>query len=264
MIAALLLAAATAPGCDAVQVPREVAESAFIVMGEMHGTAESPVFTGRVLCTLAQEKPVTLALELTADLQGDLDDYMVSDGGVDARAALVRRGFWKPRLDQYDGRSSTALLDLIERARVLARSGKSVRVVAIDMGSEVLKGPALAEKFKQRDAIMARQAQDALPKGGSVIVHVGNMHAVRHPEEMPRKMPYVALATQLPADRTIALRLEYRGGEYWGCGPTCAKRPMFAAYDDAALDGRIVMRKAGGYDGIAYVGPVSVAMPPEL
>jgi uncharacterized iron-regulated protein len=88
MIAAIVMAlAGTVSGCgEPLALPSAVAAADFIVVGELHGTNESPTFTGRIVCALSEDKPVALALEFNADLQDAFDDYVSSDGGVEARA----------------------------------------------------------------------------------------------------------------------------------------------------------------------------------
>lgn len=43
----------------------------------------------------------------------------------------------------------------------------------------------------------------------------------------------------------------------------CGENATPPAYEDASLDGTIAMRRERGYDGVAYIGPMTVAMPPE-
>lgn len=265
MIAALVLALATG-GCDApmTDIPREVAAASYVVIGEVHGTTEAPAFTGRLACALASRgESVTVALELTSSLQDAIDAYMVSDGTGPARADLVKLGFTPPRQGQWDGRSSAAMLALIESARQQARAGRKVRVVAIDVPTIGIKSDEVAKAWRERDIVMARNAIAALPQGGKVVVHVGGLHAVRHLSETPRPPPYSPLAWLLPTKETIALHADPRGGNFWGCIPECGVNPLRAYYDDATLDGRIVMRRGRGYDGIAHLGPVTVSSLPD-
>lgn len=268
MIEALLLSVASAvPGCEGapLAVPAEVARASFIVVGETHGTNEAPAFTGRLVCALAARgEPVTLALELTSSLQDAIDAYMASDGSAPARVELVKHGFMHPQLERWDGRGSAAWLALVESARVQARAGRRVRVVAMDVPTKGIKSEDFSRLWRERDVVMARNVMKSLPSRGKVVAHAGGLHAARHLAEMPRPAPYSPLAWLLPQSDTVALIAHSRGGKYWGCVPKCGENTTMAAYDDASLDGTIAMRRGHGYDGIAHIGPATVAMPPRL
>jgi hypothetical protein len=108
--------AAPAPTCAAIDgVDALLKPGATVLLGEMHGTAESPRFVGDLACHAAQRGPVTIALEIPQDEQPRIDRYLASAGTDADRAALLDSEFWT-RPDQ-DGRSSQAMLALIERAR---------------------------------------------------------------------------------------------------------------------------------------------------
>lgn len=91
-----------------------------LLLGEFHGTAEIPGFVGDLCCrALVAKLHVVLALE-----RGDgpaVLRYLESDGGPAARAALLGTPEWS--VEAADGRSSRAMLALLERVRDLRRAG---------------------------------------------------------------------------------------------------------------------------------------------
>src|SRR5690242_6766716 len=61
----------------------------FIIVGEMHGTNETPALVGDLACELSASKPVTVAVEFNVAATPVLDSYLQSDGREKARAALL-------------------------------------------------------------------------------------------------------------------------------------------------------------------------------
>jgi hypothetical protein len=122
---------------------------ATIVFGENHGTAEAPRFVGDVACHAAKRAPVTLALEIPRDEKARIDLYLSSAGTSADRDALLDGPFWH-REDQ-DGRSSEAMLALIERARV-----DRLAIVAFDIADGV--APTTRDRDMAEQLAAARKA----------------------------------------------------------------------------------------------------------
>jgi hypothetical protein len=87
-----------------------------------------------------------LGLEIPFDEQTSIDRFLDSSGGAAAEARLTEGAFWRP--ERQDGRSSIAMLNLIEQVRALRASGYKVRIIAYDSKSGT---PA-----QERDRVMAR------------------------------------------------------------------------------------------------------------
>lgn len=73
-----------------------------MVFGEVHGTVQTPALIGDVACQISQARPVVLVLELPVQIQNDVNDWMGSDGGLSARAALTVSRFWTQRSRMAD------------------------------------------------------------------------------------------------------------------------------------------------------------------
>ncbi|MFI3487676.1 hypothetical protein, partial [Klebsiella pneumoniae] len=120
---ALLLAlgvALTAHADDtAAQIRQHAGEHRLLVLGEFHGTRETPLLVRQLVDDYSRNGPVLLALELPRAENPVLRDYLESDGGARARRHLHGRAFWTVRDDQHDGRRSRDMLAMIEGLRVL-------------------------------------------------------------------------------------------------------------------------------------------------
>ncbi|NOK05902.1 hypothetical protein HNV27_30770 [Myxococcus xanthus] len=165
-------ATSTAPACDA---PVAGASSLFsaggvLLVADPLGTQEVPSAALRMLCEAsAQELPVTLALSIPVSEQPLLERYLASDGDSAAVQELLSgSAFW--RRAYQDGRSSRAMLWLVEQARRLRVSGKDVGVAAID--SDNANG-------NEREAQMAQHllnAQSKRPQAWTLVL-TGSVHA---------------------------------------------------------------------------------------
>ncbi|MFP2956373.1 hypothetical protein ACLEPN_00710 [Myxococcus sp. 1LA] len=162
----------TAPACGA---PVEGASSLFsaggvLLVADPLGTQEVPSTALRMVCeAAAQELPVTLALSIPASEQPLLEHYLSSDGASAAVETLLSESaFW--RRTYQDGRSSHAMLWLVEHARRLRASGKDVAVAAID--SDRAQG-------NEREAQMVQHllnAQAKRPQAWTLVL-TGSVHA---------------------------------------------------------------------------------------
>ena len=121
---------------------------AVLLLGEIHGTAQSPAFAGDAACRAARSGlPVVVALEQPVAGQQRVDTFLASDGGEHARRALLAGPFWQS--GYQDGRASQAMLELIERVGRLRRSGSPARVVLFDTGA-AQGGPARDRGMAER------------------------------------------------------------------------------------------------------------------
>ncbi|MDE0000512.1 MAG: hypothetical protein OXQ89_22440, partial [Rhodospirillaceae bacterium] len=102
-----------------------------VFFGELHGNKETPeAFLAGVCQHLErQEGDVRVALELHTDIQSSLDTFMESDGGSEAVEEFLRHPHWRRGLNLPDGRSSVAMLNLVEALRKLRASNS--RLVSV-------------------------------------------------------------------------------------------------------------------------------------
>ena len=140
-----------------------------ILLGEWHGTVQTPALVAQLVGRVARAHrvPVVLALEIAEDQQASLDVWMASDGGIDARQRLLANRHWQE--PNHDGRDSRAMLDMLAAVRTLREQGWDVRVHAFDH-----------PQAEDRDAAMAGDIRALLAghPDTRVIVLTGNMHAM--------------------------------------------------------------------------------------
>src|ERR1017187_3600784 len=101
----------------------------FVLAGEMHGTSESPAMFRDLVCDATSSKqPVVAGIEGSAREQKEIDAFMAPGNHGAAISALLAARGW----NVFDGRSSGAMLMLLEALRVLKLKGQIAEVVAFD------------------------------------------------------------------------------------------------------------------------------------
>ncbi|MGC1548920.1 MAG: hypothetical protein WA777_10360 [Rhodanobacter sp.] len=170
-------AAADAPLATKLQaIVCTCAKRRLLIVGENHGTNETPDLVASLAKDAVAGRPVRLGLEMPADEQPALQTYIRSSGNATDRAKLLQGSFWASR----DGRSSVAWLRLIESVRVLRTAGDDVDLFAMepdypDQATIEKQGGGLAFK----EAGMAKSIRSALDNGTPnqlVIALMGNFH----------------------------------------------------------------------------------------
>lgn len=231
--------ATPAPDETAMQIMRHAGDHRLVVLGEYHGTAETPRLVADLMERYSRNTAaVRLGLELPMSENVALARYLRSDGGADARETLRTSPFWAVKDDQHDGRRSRDMLALIEAVRVLRAQGRDVGVAGYDNET------GASTSSDQRDAAMAahlRQQFNALPADARLLVLTGNVHAMRTrsadaPPEMQKTM--AAYLLDLPL---YSVRLEALRGHFWACFQPCRavpliERPPRAAKEDTDVD----------------------------
>lgn len=153
------------------------ADRPLLIVGELHGSKETPALVAQLVRQAAKSRPVRLGLEMPGEMDAALHAYLRSAGNAKGRAALLRQPFWSSR----DGRSSTAMFGLIEAARALRVNGDDVDAFATepiypDEATVAKAGGYLAVK----ETGMATAIRRVLGKGVPhqlVIALMGNYHA---------------------------------------------------------------------------------------
>ena len=236
-------------------VDQLLAPGVVVLVGEVHGTAQSPSFVSALACNaMGAGFPVTVALEIPVDEAPRVDAFLASGGSEADRASLVAGPFWAPGV--ADGRSSVAMVDLLDDVRVAGAAGMSIDLTLLD--------PAGGD----RDAAMAASvaAAAAANPDGIVIALTGNAHTRVQPDPAgdPAVVPMGQQVTGLlGADRVIALDVTFSSGSAWTCTDVCGETaldgsgpadPGFALslhLDDAS----------SGFHGEYSVGPITASPP---
>ena len=231
-----------------------------LLLGEIHGTSESPAFVGDAACHVADRGlPLVVALELPVTGQGGLDSFLGSDGGTEARRAFLAGPFWAK--SYQDGRSSQAMLELIERVGRLRRSGAEVRVALFDTGASA-GGQA-------RDRGMARrllELTEADPEAVTLVL-TGNIHSRTGPGRPGnadfQPMGYLLARDSAPG-RVVALDQAHGGGTAWVCTPRCGVTRLGGRRGERPWEIEIGDAPPSGHDGWYRVGGITASPPARL
>ncbi len=207
----------------AAQIRQHAGDHRLLVLGEFHGTRETPLLVRQLVDDYSRTGPVVLALELPRGETPTLRDYLASDGGEQARRQLRGRAFWSVRDDQHDGRRSRDMLAMIESLCVLKSQGRVIEVVGYDVNAS--KGGNQARD--DRMAAELRRLYRRLPADARMLVLTGNVHAMlQRPQGMPPEMQLHPMASQLRDLEIYSVRLGAQRGQAWGCAGRCVARSL--------------------------------------
>ncbi|MBS0473356.1 MAG: hypothetical protein JSR60_19965 [Proteobacteria bacterium] len=223
----------------------------FIMVGETHGSVETPAIFGDLVCAaaVAVRRPVIVAIEHPAREQRALDAFMRSSGDIRDQNALRAHYPWTNGF--ADGRTSESYFALIEYLRVLRAKHRIARVVAID-----------PEGVQDRDAGMARNllAASRAIRSSLTLVLAGNFHTAKVPP-FPNVAP--GAASMLPRDATVSLVVAMGNGTIWNCQPNCGLHRTMAMGHFAR---GVIMGTAwlSGHDGTLATGTATTPSPPAV
>jgi erythromycin esterase-like protein len=180
-----------------------------LLVGEIHGTVEVPMLVADLADALAADEQLVVGLELPRDEQKRIDAFLDSAGTSDDQVALLAGKFWTR--DYQDGRSSAAMLELLERLRQL-RLRTKVEVLALDqVGAAVADGDA-------RDRAMAERLSAALeaePEARALVL-AGNFHT-RLQKGAPWDESHEFLGYRLSSFEPYAVEIMGVAGSAWTC-----------------------------------------------
>lgn len=240
------------PGWDAIDQRRDLG---FLIIGEMHGSNETPQIFADAVCLTAATRPVTVALEQNEAGQDAIDAFMASKGDDTARAAFGKALLWHT---PPDGRSSLAYFKLFETLRAMKAAGRIDRVI----GFQPAYSPTLSTPAAREEAMAQRLIAQSRP-GVTVMVLVGNFHAM---QAGPGR-PYPTMASYLPPERTITLDAQGNGGSIWACmgrPMTCGPQPNASWATGTPSQRHVALSSQPGqpYSGVLYLGQDTSASPP--
>ena len=223
------------PASRADQTAKEI-----ILIGEVHGTKETPRLFSNLVTVAAREKNqrIGVGLELPILLQGVIDEAVKNNTKIESfREQLLANPAWQ-KID--DGRSSEAMLDLVCDTLKLAESRK-VSLFFFDTQVNE-RNETMAQFIGQR---VREQLYDV------TFILTGNIHANKASRH-PRATKIVPMGHWLE-EQGFALHsydVQYSEGEAWVCTPECGVHHLKA--DSGAQE---------GFDGILFVGPIHASPP---
>jgi hypothetical protein len=245
----------------AIEAAERVLKSgAMLLVGEIHGTNEIERAFGDLVCQAASAgTPVWVGLEIPTDEQSAVAAFLASRGSSCDRRKLLEESFWN---DSKDGRSSQAMLDLLDRLREFKNAGLQIHVV-----------PFVPAAFDAHDyeAVLAKALLAVWDKHphDQFLILVGNAHGRSVNQSMQGKpLPSMAGNLRRANPALIALRATYAGGTAWNCLQEstgelkCGPHPSGGT--DAGNVPSIRLNKvpdADGYAGTFYVGQITASPP---
>lgn len=245
----------SAPTCQLdVPVPELVSSAKVVFFGELHGTKETPALVGEYVCWLSHRSgEVIVGLEIPTTEQAAIDAYLASSGSAEDRTKLIAGAFWQYRF--HDGRSSQAMVGLIERARQINHADGKVIVVAFDG----------REAGQARDAGMAGKLSKFIQSfpDAKVVALVGNLHALKT-KGTPYDPAVEPMAFLLSPLRPISLTIDFPRGTAWTCnGYDCGVHNVgMPNRPDLAPTGFTIKHsEQSGYDGTFRLASVNASRP---
>ena len=181
-----------------------------LLFGEMHGSLEAPKLISDLACSLSKSHETAVGLEIDSRDQPKIDVYLNSPGATEDVEKLTSSYFWQKG---KDGRSSAAMLDLIENIRQLRIEGHPVSVFAFDdqPGSELERNVAIANGI--------RRFHSTHPNV-QIIALMGNVHAMQA-EMTTSDGPLVPSGALLSDLNPVSILITYPSGTIWACMPDC-------------------------------------------
>ena len=260
--APICASAHSAASCTPISGLSRVLRVPGVFVGDMHGTAQSPSFVKALIChVLKSGRAVVLALEYPRNQQ-----HFLHSRSADPDQALLASPFWSR--PTQDGRTSRAMLQLLNWIRGEIAEGAQVRVVAF--GWEPPRTLTGTARFNARDGRMAanlRQELAIATPGDFPIIFTGNVHA-RKTKGLPfiNAPPGAAdakpLGYRLRALPYLHLNIIHDGGSIWACYGTCGLH-QFGKPGPAVHAFSIRPSSDPAYDLDYFVGPIS-ASPPAI
>lgn len=249
------LVPAAAPGCETdPQLHLDRISERVILVGEAHGSDQAPAFIARLVCgLLALDRPVVLALERDEAEQAAMDRFMASAGTPEDMRALLALREWN--MPMQDGRSSQAMLRLIDQMRRWRQTGQPIELVMMrklqrfDVPAGAASAPAIDPKALQArlDLDMADSVSTALARHPRhmAVVYAGSFHTAvaskMHQDIIGAPSVGDVLASRLPVH---VIGLVSDAGTAWGCSERdrCGPQALRAgSWDlpDARADSRV-------------------------
>ena len=236
-------------------LPEAIYDARIIILGEIHGTEESPRFAAQLLCALADNgRTVVLGLEILDWEQPTLDDYL-QDLSREDFVPSADSIFWASPV--LDGRSSKAMAELISQVKAFRSLGMQIDIVAFD---------GAVQDDQNRDDVMASNIRKAIMEreGSQLLLLTGRVHAFQT-LGAPFDAGFRSMANQLSEYSPLSLLMTHAGGTAWTChGAECSTfelEPDRSQFGDP--NGRIVLQTVddGRFDGYYVVDHITASPP---
>lgn len=262
MFFALLALALSQSSCGAPPGVSDVLHGShrYVIVGETHGSVQAPAAFAGIVCEAARRGPIRVAVELPQSMQSQLDVFLGADGDVEAMAALAGTPFMDPAIN--DGRTSRAMLDMLQSVRRLRVSGSDIALVAFQPSTQMPSDLPQSYYEVEMGYLLSRAA--VVRPHGRIMVLVGNVHASK---TSFANLPEVGLpaAAHLPPGDVLSLAVVRQGGQTWSCRQHgCGPSDVGLGYEADARGIIMTPYREGAYDGVLALGPATASPPVSM
>lgn len=238
----------------ASEVAKRAQAGTLVVVGEIHGTKETPQFVGDIVEALPSDREWIVALELPRQLQPSLDRYLSSKV---SRNEFAEQKELKAR--SSFGMFTSSTMQLIDRLKIKIDSGSPGKVYFYD---DLRAEPA------KRDTAMASYLLDLskIHPRASIVALTGNAHGDRGNKD--------SMASRLTSSNTFSvIVMATSGGEFWGCSmregqQACGAQRLPSPSALCPADGRMALttpdkqpKLEGRYSALACLPSFTAAKP---
>lgn len=253
--------------CNKIDVNEKITFAPILLIGEIHGTNEIPKFVGDVICNVEKSgKRVWLGLEIPTSEQASIDAYLHSKGALEDKKQFTSGMFWSFK----DGRSSQAVLRLIEQVRVLKIKGIPIDIFAFD---QMADGEDSFSNRRERGMAEMLTKIQQLNQPAMGVVLVGNYHA-RKNIEIDATQPFYSLGVRLLKIGALSIQAYYDDGQAWTMrqemsGITQKNSNLPENFikptpsQGIVLDKILSEEKMTAFDGYYYLGKISASPPAQ-
>jgi hypothetical protein len=237
---------------DSINFKKFIADKKIIVVGEMHGTTEVPLFVLQLVRQLQKDQnKLTVGLEIPINHQGDIDEFMKTG---DFNKLLKLDYFKYP-----DGRTSVAMGQLTKGLRDI----KGLRVICFDIDTSL--GPVV-----NRDSLMGVNLSKSYTSGQMVLL-TGNLHAnLKDGYWRPNFKSAIFHFNRIKKfdDKLVSLNTYFGSGTIWNCMQDgCKEREagsnssLKQKYGLTNFIGIYEGVHPSGYSGFVYFDTVTASKP---
>ena len=187
-----------------------------LIVGEVHGGEETPRLVLDIVRAASAERPVRLALEIPVQERTALTRFLHSGGTPSDQALLLQGRFWGGQ----DGRSSRAMLHLIDSIRTLVATGADVDIFPTEQYGDAASIAELGGPLAAKEAGMAKSMEQIIDQSTPatlVVALMGNLHARYGKTFIPLDIPTPSVSEQLGKFAPLVVLPFARRSNNWNC-----------------------------------------------
>lgn len=246
------------PGAASLWEQRELR---FVLIGELHGTAETPAVFAELVCAAVTEanKRVLVGLEFPEAARSAFETYLESSGTAEDRTSFLAESGWVASVRRFpDGRTSEAMWGMLERLRTLRAAGLDISVTTFVRPNSAGNETQTPYEIGMATSLLEAADSDAYDL---IVALVGNIHARKSTFGPTGVDSFDPMAMHLPKESTLTLHAVTGGGEAWNCQPECGVH-QYDGSPRGSTPGIVLGEDLSpGYHGIVAIGRTTASFP---